>query len=115
MAKTVNVSVIVTRDGKTTAQNFDKIGYATFVALQSALSGVLSVLQSMGATRVASQVDGIKSPASPGGDCDLRAELRADHGQGTSEVVIGYTGISKETADEIQGALLGAVASVVKP
>lgn len=113
MAKTVSVSVVVTRDGKTTVQNFDKMGYATFVALQSALAGVLSMLQSWGATRVASQVDGIKAAANPGGDNDLRMELRADHGQGTSEVVLGYTGISKETADEIQTAMLGAVASVV--
>ena len=115
MAKTVNVSVIVTRDGKTTAQNFDKVGYATFVALQAALAGVLSMLQSWGVTRVASQVDGIKAAPAPGGDCDLRCELRADHGQGTSEVLLGYTGISAATADEIQGALLDAVASVVKP
>jgi len=115
MAKTVNVSVIITRDGKTSTQNFDRIGYATFVALQAALAGVMSTLQSWGSTRVAAQVDGIKGPASPGGECDLRAELRADHGQGTSDVMLGYSGISKETADEIQGALLGAVASVIKP
>jgi len=115
MAKTVNVSIVITRDGKTQVQNFEKMGYATFVALQSALNGVLSSLQSWGTARVASQVDGTKAKASPGGDNDLRAEMRADHGQGTSEVALGYTGISKETADEIQGALLAAVASVVKP
>jgi hypothetical protein len=114
MAKTVNVSIIVTRDGKSTVQNFDKVGYATFVALQSALSGVLSVLQSWGTARVASMVDGIKAGPSPGGNVDLRMELRADHGAGTSEVVLGYTGISPETADETQNALLGAVASVLK-
>lgn len=115
MAKTVNVSLIVTRDGKTTAQNFPKVGYATFVALQSALCGVLSTLQSWGVARVAAEVDGTKTAARPGGDNDLRLELRADHGQGTSEVVVGYTGISAATADEIQGAFLAAAASVVKP
>jgi hypothetical protein len=114
MAKTINVSVIITRDGKTTAQNFERVGYATFVALQSALSGVLSTLQSWGTTRVAAMVDGIKAPKSPGGSVDLRMELRADHGAGTSEVVVGYTGISSETADEIQGAMLGAVSGVLK-
>ncbi len=105
MAKTVNVSVIITRDGKTTAQNFERVGYA---------SGVLSTLQSWGTTRVAAMVDGIKAPPSPGGSVDLRMELRADHGAGTSEVVVGYTGISQETADEIQGAMLGAVSGVLK-
>jgi len=114
MAKTVNVSIIVTRDGKSTVQNFEKVGYATFVALQSSLSGVLSMLQSWGSTRVASQVDGIKAGPNPGGNVDLKMELRADHGAGTSEVVVGYTGISPETADEIQSMMLGAVASVLK-
>lgn len=114
MAKTVNVSVVVTRDGKTTVQNFDKMSYATFVALQSSLSGVLSMLQSWGVNRVAAQVDG-RPARKPGGDNDLRLELKADHGQGTSEVAVGYTGISAQDADEITAAMLGAVASVVKP
>ena len=111
MAKTVNVSVIITRDGKSNVQNFDKMGYATFVALQSALSGVLSMLQSWGVNRVAALVDGRKA-RKPGGDCDLKAELRADFGSGTAEVVLGYTGISAQDADEITAALMGAVASV---
>jgi hypothetical protein len=29
-------------------------------------------------------------------------------------VVVGYTGISQDTADEIQGAMLGAVSGVLK-
>lgn len=114
MAKTVNASVVITRDGKTTVQNFDKMGYATFVAMQSALSGVLSMLQSWGSIRVAAMADG-RPARSPGGDSDLRCELKADHGQGTSEVTLSYTGISAQDADEITAALLGAVASVTKP
>ena len=114
MAKTVNASVVVTRDGKTTVQNFDKMGYATFVALQSSLSGVMSMLQSWGSIRVAAIADG-RPVRSVGGDCDLRCELKGDHGKGTSEVTLSYTGISAQDADEITGALMGAVAAVVKP
>jgi hypothetical protein len=113
MAKTVNVSVIVTRDGKTTSQNFSKLGYATFVALQSALGAVLAMLQSWGVNRVAALADG-RAARKPGGTSDLRAELRADFGGGTSEVVLGYTGISADDADEITAALLGAVAAATK-
>ena len=113
MGKTVNVSIVVTRDGKTTAQNFAKMSYPTFVAMQSACSGVLAMLQSWGAARVAAIADG-RPHRKPGGNCDLKMELRADHGGGTSEVVLGYTGISAQDADEITGALLQAVASVQK-
>jgi hypothetical protein len=113
MAKTVNVSILTTRDGKTTAQNYEKMGYATFVALQTALSSMLSMLQSWGVNRVAALVDG-RPIRKPGGECDLRIELRADFGGGTSEVVIGYTGISATDADEITSALNGAVASIGK-
>lgn len=114
MAKTVNVSVVVTRDGKTTVQNWDKMGYATFVALQSALAGVVTMLQSWGTIRVAAMADG-RPVKSAGGSSDLRLELKADHGQGTSEVTLSYTGISAQDADEITAAAMGAVASVMKP
>jgi hypothetical protein len=112
-AKTVDVSIIITRDGLTQTQNFPKLSYATFVALQSACASVLSTLQSWGSARVAALAGG-KQDRVIGGTCDLRCELQADHGGGTSEVVIGYTGISAQIADEISGALLKAVASVTK-
>ena len=112
MANTVNVSFLVTRNGTANVQNFAGMSYATFVALQGALSGVLSMLQAMGSARVAAAVDG-KPDKVIGGDEDLRLELRSDHGGGTSEVVLGYTNISKEVADEISAMMLSAVAGVV--
>jgi len=75
MAKTVNASVVVTRDGSTTVQNFPGMGYATFVALQSSLSGVLSMLQSWGSIRVAELIEG-RAGEGPGGDCDLNRHFR---------------------------------------
>ena len=110
--KTVNASVVITRDGQTTAQNFPNMGYATFVALQSSLSGVLSMLQSWGSIRVADLAEG-REERSPGGNCDLRLTLSADHGGGTSEVSLAYTGISEKDADETTAALLGGVSAVV--
>jgi hypothetical protein len=113
--KTVNATVIVVRDGSATTQNFPALGYATFVALQSACAGVLSMLQSWGAIRVADMAEGRES-ARAGGECELRLSLIADHGGGgTSEVTLSYTGISAKDADEITGAMMGAVASVVQP
>jgi hypothetical protein len=111
MAKTVNVSVVLTRDGLTTVQNFDKMGYATFVALQAAMGSVLSMLQSWGSTKVAASIEG-RPTASASGDSDLRCELKADHGPGTSEASVGYTGIAAKDADEITAAFMNAVASV---
>ena len=110
MTKTVNVSEIFTRDGVTKTQNFEKMGYASFVALQSALNGALSSVVSRGVTLLSALVEG-KQTRSAGGDCDLRMSLLADHGAGTSEVVLGYTGISKLDADEIQALMQAAVAS----
>lgn len=113
MAKTVNATVVVTRDGKTDVVNYEKLSYQTFVALQASLASVLSMLQAWGAIRAAAIADGRKT-RKPGGECDLKMELRADHGGGTSEVSLAYTGISAADADEIQRALMGAAASVFK-
>jgi hypothetical protein len=112
MSKTVNVTFIVTRDGKATAQNFAGMGYATFVALEAACGGVLTKLQAKGSARVAAITES-KQHKKPGGESDLRLELRADFGNGTADVSIGYTGIAATEADEITAMALAAVASVV--
>ena len=113
MAKTVNATVIFTRDGHTDATNLDKLGYATFVAVQSALVACLANLTSWGVQRVAAAVDGGKA-GHPGGDVDLRMELRADFGAGTNDISVSYTGISAEVADQIVGMVKGAINGVLK-
>ena len=112
MAKTVNASVLLTRDGNTTVQNFPGMGYATFVALQSSLGAVLATLQAWNVNRVAELVEG-RASEGPGGDCDLKLELRADHGGGTSEVVLGYTGLAAKDADEITASMMQAISAAV--
>ena len=114
MAKTVNATVIFTRDGKAEAHNFDKIGYATFVAIETALTAALVGLTSWGAARVAALVDGGKAKGS-GGDVDLRVEMKADFGAGTNEVSLSYTGIDAASADEIVGMMKAAINGVLKP
>lgn len=114
MSKTVSVNVTVVRDGKATTQNFPNMGYATFVAMQSACMGVLAMLQSWGINRVAAMVDN-RPVRKPGGSTDLSMTMTADFGQGSHDISIGYNGISEQDANEISAALLGAVASVAKP
>jgi hypothetical protein len=113
MAKTVNASVVFTRDGKTEATNLDKLGYATFVAIQAACVAELVGLASWGVQRVAAAVDGGKSKGA-GGESDLRVELKADFGAGTSDVSLSYTGIAAADADEITGKFKAAVNGVLK-
>jgi len=113
MGKKLNASVIISRDGKSEVQNFNGIGYATFVAVQAALTGVVAVLTSWGVGRVAAHVDGLQGVEVAGGSSDLRLELRADHGDsGTSEFVLGFTGISAALADQVTGLARQAIAGV---
>jgi len=116
MAKTVNATVIFTRDGKSEVANFDKLGYASFVAIQSAVVAALASLSAWAVQRVAVAVDGIEPKSKSGEEnVDVRMEMRSDHGDGSSEFAIGFTGLGVPEADEIVGALKGAIDSVMKP
>ena len=112
MAKTVNSTITITRDGIATSTPLKDFPYAKLIALQVALSAALSQLCTWGALRVAAMVEG-KSVTGAGGDTDLRFELRTDHGAGGSEFVVGYSGIAAADADEITAALKAAANSVI--
>jgi hypothetical protein len=112
--KSVNASITVTRDGLSTSYPMKGLGYATFVALQAALTSALGALQAWGAMRVAAMIEQPSTAAGPAGNVDLKFELAADHGVGTSGVILSYTGLDAKNADEVTAILLGAAKTVVK-
>ena len=108
MAKTVNSSLVFTRDGFTTTQNLPALPYERLVALQIAVAAVMVQLAALGSTRVADMSSGSTRPT-PGGDVDVSYSMTTDHGAGGSTFAVGYSGISKEIADAIDGAFMTAL------
>ena len=111
MAKTVNATFSVVRDGKQVeVRGYDKLGYATFVALQTAVVAVLASLSAWAVQRVAAGTDRWTLPFSGGDESvDLRIELRADHGDGSSDFSLGFSGVGDPEADRIVAAFVDAV------
>ena len=112
MAKTVDSTITITRDGIATSTPLKDLPYATFVALQISLAAAVNQLASWGAARVAAMVSSQPNPGF-GGESDVRFELRSDHGAGGSEFVVGYSGISAAGADQITAVLKGAANAVL--
>jgi hypothetical protein len=108
MASTVNTTIVIVRNGQSEATNLPSLPYSVFVAMQVAAAGALSSLCSWGVLKASGAGE------RPGGTTELSFQLVTDHGDGgTSEVKVGYTGISEKDADEITATLKGAVNSVL--
>jgi len=112
MAKTVDSTITITRDGISVSTPLKAFPYAKFIALQVSLAAALSQLCTWGALRVAAMVEG-KPSTGAGGEADIRFELRTDHGAGGSEFVVGYSGIAAKDADEVTAVLKMAANAVL--
>lgn len=117
MAKTVNASIVITRDGNSVSTPLKDMPYAKFVALESALAAGLAQLASWGSIRVAAAMDPTTKPTAMamGGESDVRFELRADHGAGGSEFVVAYSGLAPAMADQVVAVMKAAANSVLVP